>query len=39
VFATVVVAMLVAAFALVAGVSLWVVRRLWSASGDAGQEG
>ncbi len=32
--ATVVVAVLVAAFALVAGVAAWVVRRLWSATGD-----
>jgi hypothetical protein len=39
VFATIVVALLVAAFVLVAGVALWVVRRLWSAPGDAGQEG
>ena len=32
--ATVVVAVLVAAFALVVGVAGWVVRRLWSATGD-----
>jgi hypothetical protein len=34
VFTTVVVALLVAAFALVAGVAGWVVRRLWSATGE-----
>jgi hypothetical protein len=34
VLATVVVAVLVAAFALVVGVAGWVVRRLWSATGD-----
>jgi hypothetical protein len=33
--ATVVVAVLVAAFALVVGVAGWVVSRLWSATGDA----
>ena len=32
--ATVVVAVLVAAFVLVAGMAGWVVRRLWSATGD-----
>ncbi len=32
--ATVVVAVLVAAFALVVGVAGWVVRRLWSATGE-----
>ncbi len=32
--ATVVVAVLVVAFALVVGVAGWVVRRLWSATGD-----
>jgi hypothetical protein len=35
VLATLVVAVLVAAFALVAGVAGWVVSRLWSATGDA----
>jgi len=34
VLATVVVAVLVAAFGLVVGVAGWVVRRLWSATGD-----
>jgi hypothetical protein len=34
VFTTVVVALLVAGFALVAGVAGWVVRRLWSATGE-----
>jgi hypothetical protein len=34
VLATLVVAVLVAAFALVAGVAGWVVRRLWSATGE-----
>jgi hypothetical protein len=33
--ATVVVAVLVAAFALVVGVAGWVVTRLWSATGEA----
>ena len=37
--ATVVVALLVAAFLLVAGVAGWVVRRLWSATGDDGEPG
>ena len=32
--ATVVVLVLVAAFVLVAGVAGWVVRRLWTATGD-----
>ena len=32
--ATVVVAVLVAAFVLVVGVAGWVVRRLWSATGE-----
>ena len=35
--ATVVVALLVAAFVLVAGVAGWVVRRLWSATGEVGE--
>jgi hypothetical protein len=39
VLATVVVALLVAAFVLVAGVAGWVVRRLWSATGDVGEGG
>jgi Flp pilus assembly protein CpaB len=39
VLATVVVALLVAAFLLVAGVAGWVVRRLWSATGDDGEPG
>jgi hypothetical protein len=34
VLATVVVAVLVAAFALVVGVAGWVVHRLWSATGE-----
>jgi hypothetical protein len=34
VLATVIVAVLVAAFALVVGVAGWVVRRLWSATGE-----
>lgn len=33
--ATVVVAVLVAGFALVVGVAGWVVRRLWSGTGEA----
>ena len=37
--ATVVVAVLVAAFALVVGVAGWVVRRLWSATGEVTAEG
>jgi hypothetical protein len=36
VLTTVVVVLLVAAFGLVVGVAGWVVRRLWSATGDGG---
>ena len=37
--ATVVVAVLVAAFALVVGVAGWIVRRLWSAIGEVAAGG
>lgn len=37
--ATVVVAVLVLAFALVVGVAGWVVRRLWNATGDVSGDG
>lgn len=37
--ATVVVAVLVLAFALVVGVAGWVVRRLWSATGEVSGDG
>jgi Flp pilus assembly protein CpaB len=39
VLSTVVVAVLVAAFVLVAGVAGWVVRRLWSATGEVAAGG